>query len=370
MGTCKICGESGPCISNKLGVCLSCFRNYPDEALKIARRLLHESRIKYGLPTQPPRDPDGLLCGLCGNNCRIGEGNKGYCGLVTNVNGRLVRLGGTRERGILEWYYDPHVTNCVAAWFCPAVGTGYPKYAHKNGPEYGYYNLAVFYGSCTFSCLFCQNFQFKRLTQRLRPVMSAEELASKVNERVSCICYFGGDPSSQMEHAIATSKIALEKAKKEKRILRICFETNGNMSPRFADLAMQLVFESGGVMKFDLKFWDETLNLAICGVSNKIAFENFKRLGEKYFEERSEVPVLTASTLLVPGYVDEEEVRRIAEFIADINPDIPYSLLAFYPCFELTDLPTTSREQAFRCLEAAKEAGLRYVRIGNIHLLS
>jgi len=370
LGSCKICGAKSPLISDKIGVCLNCFRENPEEALQIAQQLLQASRIKYGMPTHPPRDPDGVLCGLCGNNCRIGEGKKGYCGLVTNIGGKLVRLGGTKEKGILEWYYDPHVTNCVAAWFCPAIGTGYPKYAYKDGPEYGYYNLAVFYGSCTFSCVFCQNYQFKRLTQRLMPVVSAEELASMVHDKVSCICYFGGDPSSQMEHAIVTSKLALERAKEEKRILRICFETNGNMSPGFADVAMQLVLESGGVMKFDLKFWDETLNIAMCGIPNKIPLENFKRLGEKYFEKRPEVPILTASTLLIPGYVDEEEVGKIAEFIAEINPEIPYSLLAFYPCFELTDLPTTSRRQALSCLKVAKEAGLKYVRIGNVHLLS
>ncbi len=370
MGVCKICGAKGALISDKIGTCLNCLRQRPEEALKVAQQLHQSSRIRYGMPISPPRSPEGILCGLCGNECRIGEGERGFCGLVTNIGGKLVRLGGTREKGILEWYYDPHVTNCVASWFCPAIGTGYPKYAYKDGPEYGYYNLAVFYGSCSFSCVFCQNYQYKKLTERLRPVMSAEELASKVNERVSCICYFGGDPSSQMEHAIVTSKIALERAKEENRILRICFETNGNMSAGFAEIAMQLVLESGGIMKFDLKFWDETLNLAMCGVSNKKSLENFRRLGEKYFDRRPEVPALTASTLLIPGYVDKEEVRKIAEFIADISPDIPYSLLAFYPCFELTDLPTTSRKQALECLNAAKEAGLKYVRIGNVHLLS
>jgi pyruvate formate lyase activating enzyme len=64
-----------------------------------------------------------------------------------------------------------------------------------------------------------------------------------------------------------------------------------------------------------------------------------------------------------------EEVRKSAHFIAKLNPDIPYSLLAFYPCFVLNDLPTTSYAHAMRCLEAAKEAGLKNIRIGNKHLL-
>jgi len=44
-------------------------------------------------------------------------------------------------------------------------------------------------------------------------------------------------------------------------------------------------------------------------------------------------------------------------------------LLAFYPQYVLTDLPTTSRELAHKCLNAAEEH-LKNVRIGNVHLLS
>ncbi len=76
-----------------------------------------------------------------------------------------------------------------------------------------------------------------------------------------------------------------------------------------------------------------------------------------------------ASTLLVTGYVDVEEVSAIARFIAELNPNIPYSLLGFHPNFYMDDLPTTSRSHAFRCKEAAEATGLRRVNIGNLHLL-
>jgi pyruvate formate lyase activating enzyme len=72
---------------------------------------------------------------------------------------------------------------------------------------------------------------------------------------------------------------------------------------------------------------------------------------------------------LVPGYIDKEEVSQIAHFIFSLNPDIPYSLLAFSPQFMMQDLPTTSRRHAEECLKAAEEQGLKRVRIGNIHLL-
>ena len=80
-------------------------------------------------------------------------------------------------------------------------------------------------------------------------------------------------------------------------------------------------------------------------------------------------PLLIASTLMVPGYIDGREVEHIARFIASLDPEIPYSLLAFHPEYRMTDLAATSREQARECLDAARQAGLRRVRGGNMHLL-
>jgi pyruvate formate lyase activating enzyme len=77
-----------------------------------------------------------------------------------------------------------------------------------------------------------------------------------------------------------------------------------------------------------------------------------------------------ASTLLVPGYVDAEEVARLAAFIAAIDPGIPYALLGFAPHFGMGDLPRTSRRHAEEALAAARAAGLGNVRLGNPHLLS
>jgi len=199
--------------------------------------------------------------------------------------------------------------------------------------------------------------------------MNAETLAAKVDKHVSCICYFGGDPSPQMPHSLEVSRIASEKAKAEKRILRICWETNGYMNPKLAAKAAEYALESGGNIKFDLKVWSEELNVVLCGVSNKPTLANFKMIGEKFHERRKELPVLCASTLLVPGYVDMEEVENIAKFISEIDPNIPYTLLAFYPCYVMNDLPTTSRKQAIECQKAA-EKHLKSTRIGNIHLLS
>ncbi len=268
--------------------------------------------------------------------------------------------------GNLSYYLDSLPTNCVADWVCPAgTGVGYPDYTLSDGPEYGFYNLAVFYHGCSFDCAFCQNWHHREKIEKPNFV-SAEKLASEAKERVSCICYFGGDPTPQFPHSLLTSRLALKN--KGDQILRICWETNGSAKIRFLDRALNLALRSGGCIKFDLKAYAEELNIALTGVSNKRTLENFSSLG-KHFDIRQEPPVLVASTLLVPGYIDSNEVSKIAKFIYKINPDIPYSLLAFYPCYRMDDLPITSHKQAKECLITAKEVGLNNVRIGNVHLL-
>jgi pyruvate formate lyase activating enzyme len=353
-----------------MGVCLQCIRETPEEALKLTEKIHAETRAEFGLVPTPPKSQDGIPCGMCSNDCRISEGEKGFCGLVFNRDGRLVRMSGTPQKGVLQWYFDPLPTNCVAWWFCPGcTGAGYPTYAYKPHAERGYSNLAIFYGSCSLDCLFCQNWHYRKLAAELEPVISAQSLAAKADRHVSCICFFGGDPSVQMPHALKTSHLALEKAASEKRLLRVCWETNGYWTKEFALQATNLSFASGGNIKVDLKTWDENLNTALCGVSNRPSLDRFKMIGERFYRKRADLPILTASTLLIPGYIDEEEVTNLARFIAQTDPRIPYTLLAFYPQYTLTDLPTTSRELAHTCLDAAQQH-LRNVRIGNPHLLS
>ena len=126
--------------------------------------------------------------------------------------------------------------------------------------------------------------------------------------------------------------------------------------------AAELSLESNGTIKFDLKAWNEELHKALTGVPNKQTFENYEFLANRGNS-------IVASTLLVPGYVDVNEVKNIAEFIASLDESIPYSLLAFYPNFYMKDLPTTSRKHAEECYRVAKKY-LKNVRIGNVHLLS
>jgi len=279
----------------------------------------------------------------------MGEGELSYCGLRTVINGRLTHLAGTPRGGLLHFYHDPLPTNCVADPFC-------------NGrTRFGHANLAVFYGACTFDCLYCQNWHFRQMSARDR-LISADELAAQAAQRTACVCYFGGDPSAQMPHALAASRRLIGRG------LYICWETNGSMHPALLDQAVELSLASGGCIKFDLKAWDRNLHRALTGVDNSRTLENFARAARR-MNERPSPPLVVASTLLVTGYVDVQEVEAIARYIASLDCRIPYVLLAFAPNYLLSDLPCTPSQQAHAAEEVARRVGLLTVRIGNRHLL-
>jgi pyruvate formate lyase activating enzyme len=361
---CLGCGKREG-VSRVLSLCSSCIKEQYHRFLPHINEVHKKAREPFLLPSAPPKENDGVSCGLCVNDCLIAEGKKGYCGVRENKSGRIIPITGTSDSGLLNYYHDPLPTNCVASFVCPA-GSSYnkPDYSYAEREEYGFFNLAVFYLACSFNCLFCQNWQFKN-SKRDR-IVTTDELAALVDEKTACICYFGGDPTPQIIHSIKAAKIALSQVKG--RILRICWETNGSMAEKFAREIGKIALDSGGCIKFDLKALDDRLHRALTGSSNRRTIENFRLLA-KIAEKRTEPPLLIASTLLIPGYITPKEVEKIACFIASINPDIPYSLLAFYPQFLMDDLPTTSRKEAYLCYEAACSSRLNRVNLGNVHLL-
>ena len=359
--SCRICGRS-VLLTASMGVCRNCILDRYDAAEPHIMKAHLKARSRFNLPPVIPKG--GVQCTHCVNMCMPEDGKSGFCGM-REARGEAIEqaTGGA----VLEWYYDPLPTNCVAEFICPAgTDCGYPEYSRTKGPEYGYKNLAVFYGACNFSCLFCQNWHYRELAKARKPIITAERLASKVDGRTSCICFFGGDPTPQIEHSIRTSELIMESGNQ----VRICYETNGSMNRKHLRRIASLSFESGGCIKFDLKAWNPALNRALCGTDNRWTLNNFRWLVDFQAGQKNRgVPLLVASTLMIPGYVEKEEVAELSSFIASLDKRIPYSLLAFSPSFEMADLPPINEKVAKECLDAAIAAGLKTVRLGNAHLV-
>lgn len=348
---CPFHENEGRIISHSIGVCSQCVRN---DSLEMAKQTHERLRKRDSLvPTIPSKGE--IVCDECGNHCRMNEGEIGFCNIRTVEQGNVVDR--YSKSAVVSWYFDPLPTNCVADWVCPVttdreIGIGRKRLK----------NLAVFYGSCNSDCLFCQNASYRTMMAKGSPLMTAQELADVADDYTACVCYFGGDPACNPEHSVKTSELL-----NEARPIRVCYETNGNISKKWLDIIAGVIETTGGTFKFDLKAVTPQIYQTLTGVSNTIVLRNFKELATSKRERAGEF--LVASILLVPGYIDIPEVERICAFIAENDSTIPTALLGFSPNHAMSDLPRTSMAHARAALDAANNQGLNNVRIGNLGLL-
>ncbi|MEM3980974.1 MAG: radical SAM protein [Ignisphaera sp.] len=377
MGVCRLCGYSSIIVSNVISVCAKCLRENKD-ALEIAMEVHRMYRRGIGLPVEPPKNLSGAKCSLCVNECSIPINGLGFCGMWVNEDGALKFVEG-HSYGVLHAYLDPLPTNCVATPVCPAAtGAGYPRYSLSLGAEYGYYNLAVFFAGCNLDCVFCQNWHHKDIAVsanlRKRYRVSIDELVREAtkNDRITCICFFGGDPAPHSIYSLEVSRKILVHSLNHGLVKRICWETNGLENPSIMEKMAELSLESGGIVKIDWKAYSPQIYQALTGVDGFKAIARVKeniKIVASMAKKRSDIPLLVVSILLVPGYVDETELQGMAEYIASIDKSIPVVLLAFYPNHLLRDLPPTSIHHAKKAFEIFRKYGVEKVFIGNEWLL-
>lgn len=161
-----------------------------------------------------------VKCVLCQRRCTIPDGSAGFCMTRENRKGTL---------------YSTIYGEVSSLSINPIEKK--PVYHIYPGSRW----LSAGSVGCNFRCSGCQNWHFRNETNSPE-IRNAEELVSSIDERTSCICYFGGDPTPQLPFAIKASRLALER--NVGRILRICWETNGTMNPRLLDQMLDLSLKS------------------------------------------------------------------------------------------------------------------------------
>ena len=282
------------------------------------------------------RLPDNKVsCYLCSHRCFINDDNFGICQVRQN------------KGGVLYTYAYGEV---VAANIDPIEKK--PLFHILPGSS----SFSIASAGCNFRCGFCQNWQIsqKREADKVgvssKPMSPQEIVANALSYKCKSISYTYTEPTIFFEYAFETAKLAKTKG------LYNVFVTNGYMSKEALEM-FQPYLDAANV---DLKFFSDQSYIRVCGAKLRPVLESIALMRKLNIW-------VEVTTLVVPGENDStEELKGIASFIAGTGKEIPWHISRFHPDYKMTDKASTAFSKLKEAEQLGKDAGLRYVYIGNV----
>ena len=276
-----------------------------------------------------------VLCFLCSHHCTISDGKFGICHVRENKEGILY----THAYGqLIAQNVDP-IEKKPLYHFLPGSSS---------------YSIATM--GCNFQCGFCQNWQISQVKEatalgaRSHCVTPEDLVKQALSSGSKSISYTYTEPTIFFEYAYDTSLLA------KKEGLYNVFVTNGFMTEEMIRMAHPYL----DAANIDLKSFNDEYYTKLCkGKLGPVlqSIELMKRLNIW----------IEVTTLVVPGQNDsEEEFEKIATFLVGIDKSIPWHISRFYPQYKMDHLEPTPTKTLSQAYKIGKEAGLRYVYLGNV----
>jgi pyruvate formate lyase activating enzyme len=275
-----------------------------------------------------------VRCSLCAHRCTIKPGRRGICGVRENQEGTLYTLV----------YAD-----AIAVHVDPIEKK--PLFNFLPGSR----SFSIATVGCNFHCRFCQNADISQAPREGVSLAGEELLPEQVvraAKRYACdsIAYTYTEPTIFFEYAYDTAELAHEEG------LKNIFVTNGYMTVEALE-KIQPYLDAANV---DLKSFDDGFYRRVCGARLQPVLETIEAMHQRGVW-------VEVTTLLIPGLNDsDQELEQIAQFLAGIDPDIPWHVSRFTPRYKMLDRTHTPGDTMDRAAEIGREAGLRYVYVGNV----
>jgi pyruvate formate lyase activating enzyme len=276
-----------------------------------------------------------VQCRLCAHFCVVAPGDRGICGVRENRDGRLMTL--VRDK-VAALNLDP-VEKKPLYHFFPGTMT-----------------LSLGTMGCNLSCTFCQNASLSQSPRQGKPIRGdrltgAEIVDVAQRSAAASISYTYSEPTIFFELVAETAPLAVNHG------LRNIIVSNGFQSPECLEAWGTLIHAAN----IDLKAFREQFYQEQCGARLKPVLQNLKTIRRLGWW-------LEVTTLIIPGLNDDPgELRDMAGFIVqELGPDTPWHLSRFHPDHVLLNRPPTPHSTLERAWEIGKEAGLRYVYLGNV----
>lgn len=166
------------------------------------------------------------------------------------------------------------------------------------------------------------------------------------------MAFTGGDLSCCVDFYCQTAKEIKDNCSN----MWVLIESNGyGLTPKNLDR-----LRDSGVDSFwlDIKAHNEDGYKRLCGTTNEWILKAPKEIINRGF-------ILEVLTLFIPGWVEEDQIKKTAHLIAEVDAEIPMTILAFFPEYEMKNLKPPTLDEMVRAFKSVKEIGLKNVKLGN-----
>ncbi len=284
------------------------------------------------------------VCPVCMHHCAPLPGQTGLCLARGNVGGAVVPVNYGK---ITALALDPIEKKPLRRFFPGSM------------------ILSVGSFGCNLRCPFCQNYEISMAgdgetapePERDSPgktarslLLSPEDLAARawaLRDRGNIgVAFTYNEPLVGWEYVRDTARLVRDLGMKSVVV------TNGSA----CDLVLDGILPVTDAMNIDLKGFSEAYYRKLGGDLGTV----------KHFISRAaRCCHVELTTLIVPGENDrEEEMDRLAAWVASVDPEIPLHVTRFFPRYHMADRPPTRVEAVYRLAEVAGRH-LRHVYTGN-----
>lgn len=274
-----------------------------------------------------------VSCTLCPHRCRLAPGDRSVCRSRINHDGTLYSLAYGNACTV---HVDPVEKK--------------PLFHYR--PQTPVFSLAA--TGCNFRCLNCQNWQISQAKPHevtFKELFPDQVVAAARQLQCRDIAYTYSEATTYYEYMLNTAKEAKQQEIdslwisngyiNQKPLLELCKWING--------------------ANVNIKSFSDELYRRLNGGRLQPVLNTFKTMHQQgvHFE---------MTNLVVPGYVDDEEmVKRMCHWIlTELGPDYPLHFIRFFPQYKLDRLAPTPVSTLEKFRQIAMAAGIHYVYVGNV----
>jgi pyruvate formate lyase activating enzyme len=365
---CESCTQLVACPANfereRCIGCKACFFACPNRAIEIIEeeRRYVEIFVDGELYSVPERIPVKQALKMLGYRFEDGCETGGCWNCAVEINGLPKPSCIMPVKKDMEIRFVESTPRRIVGGFMAHTvgGVGTPWYLKG-----GYVEVAVFAAGCNFRCLQCQNW---RVTYRSKENLEYRVLTPKqAAERITFLRRAYGVHRMAISGGECTlNRKWLVRYIKELRLLnpdekaRFHIDTNGSTLTR--DYIDELINVGMSDVGIDLKALEIDTFIRITGLSKELAMK-YKQIAwnaVKYILDEHDI-FLGIGIPYNKSFISINEIQRMGEKIAEIDPEVQVCVLDYRPEFRRQDISRPSYEEMVQVYRALKNVGLKTV---------